>query len=122
MGLRALVVPALEEFSYVFPANDPTGDMISLIRRSSCQVKTFRYDHIDQPQDLVRLLGAMPSLEEITLGIESLEDVMLLDEFLERLSDPPPIDPTDDDHKVFSSPSAVLVFRGVSIILLQPFI
>lgn len=53
---RTLAVPALERLSYVFPGDDPIDEMISLIRRSSCQVKTLRGDYIAQPRDLVKLL------------------------------------------------------------------
>ena len=109
---RALAVPALARLSYAFPGDDPIDEMISLIRRSSCQVKTLRCDDIAQPRDLVRL---MPSLEEITLGMDSLDDVMLLDEFLERLSDPPPLDPTNDDHKAFLPCLRYLCFEGCQV-------
>ena len=120
---RALTVPALERLSYAFPTDGSIGtdidEMISLIRRSSCQVKTLRCDDIfiiAQPRDLVRLLQAMPSVEEITLSMDSLRDVMLLDEFLERLSDPLPLDPTNDDHKAFLPRLRYLCLEGY-----QPF-
>jgi hypothetical protein len=108
---RALAVPALERLSYAFAGDNPIDEMISLIRRSSCQVKTLRCDGKAQPRDLVRLLRAMPSLEKLTLGMNLLDDVMLLDKFLERLSDPP-LDPTNDDDTAFLPRLRYLCFEG----------